>query len=186
MTIRKLAINCFCISGNKGRANFVHCTVYVYSSSLQIILFRCCVAGMAYPTGNVPQNMIPLAKTSVSTKIISYIIVISDVFLGGVLSESICSRMFILQVYEILLASTNFHNPADKASYPHMRTLLEFDTREFLNVLSLVCNIMLSTYTVIFTPVYFITHSLGIWRIWFWFKVGTIIVHICVLHCIIA
>ncbi|KAL5471029.1 hypothetical protein EMCRGX_G029102 [Ephydatia muelleri] len=68
------------------------------------LYIRCCVAGMAYPTGNVPQNMIPLAKTS---------------------------------VYEILLASTNVHNPADKASYPHMRTLLEFDTREFLNVLSL-------------------------------------------------
>ena len=35
--------------------------VYLLSS------FRCCVAGMAYPTGSIPQGMIPLAKTSVST-----------------------------------------------------------------------------------------------------------------------
>ena len=42
------------------------------------------------------------------------------------------------QVYETLLAPTNTHNPSDKASYPHVRTLLEFDTREFLNVLAMV------------------------------------------------
>ena len=41
-------------------------------------------------------------------------------------------------MYETLLAPTNTHNPSDKASYPHVRTLLEFDTREFLNVLAMV------------------------------------------------
>jgi hypothetical protein len=40
-------------------------------------------------------------------------------------------------VYEVLLAPTNVHNPSDKASYPHIRTLLEFDTREFLNVVAM-------------------------------------------------
>ena len=42
-------------------------------------------------------------------------------------------------MYEVLLAKTNTHNFDDKASYPHVRTLLQFDTREFLNVIALVC-----------------------------------------------
>ena len=56
----------------------VHVYIYVY-----VYPFRCCVAGMAYPTGNVPQNMIPLAKTSVSTIICSSVIVISGIDLFG-------------------------------------------------------------------------------------------------------
>ncbi len=44
----------------------------------------------------------------------------------------------LVQVLEILLNSSNVHNPTDKASYPHIRTLLNFDTREFLNVIALV------------------------------------------------
>lgn len=42
------------------------------------------------------------------------------------------------QVFDVLLAPKNLHNPSDEALYPHVRTLLEFDTREFLNVIALV------------------------------------------------
>jgi hypothetical protein len=41
-------------------------------------------------------------------------------------------------VYEVLLAKKNAHNFDDKADFPHVRTLLLFDTREFLNVIALV------------------------------------------------
>jgi hypothetical protein len=40
-------------------------------------------------------------------------------------------------MYEVLLAPTNTHNHNDKEKYPHVHTLLHFDTREFLNVLAL-------------------------------------------------
>jgi hypothetical protein len=40
-------------------------------------------------------------------------------------------------MYEVLLAPTNTHNHNDKEMYPHMCTLLHFDTREFLNVIAL-------------------------------------------------
>ncbi len=49
------------------------------------------------------------------------------------------------QVFDVLLARTNVHNPSDTASYPHICTLLEFDTREFLNVIALVCSFLVST-----------------------------------------
>ena len=45
-------------------------------------------------------------------------------------------------MYEVLLAQKNAHNFDDKANFPHVRTLLLFDTREFLNVIALVCSII--------------------------------------------
>ena len=53
----------------------------------------------------------------------------------------------MLQVYSILLNPVNVHNPTDKASYPHIRTLLDFDTREFLNVIALVGQCFSVTFT---------------------------------------
>jgi len=69
-----------------------------------LVYIRCCLAGLGYPAGNIPKDVVAQAKVS---------------------------------VYEAVLAPTNTHNPSDKASYPHMRTLLKFDTREFLNVLAM-------------------------------------------------
>ena len=51
--------------------------------------------------------------------------------------------LLFLQVYGVLLAVANTHNHMDKATFPHVRTLLEFDTREFLNVIALVCGDLL-------------------------------------------
>ena len=38
----------------------------------------------------------------------------------------------------LLSLHLNLLSSSDKASYPHIRTLLDFDTREFLNVISFV------------------------------------------------
>ena len=71
----------------------------------------------------IPKDHVMTAKTSVS----SYFNCKDSVY-----------TVLVLQVYEVLLAKTNTHNFDDKASYPHVRTLLQFDTREFLNVIALV------------------------------------------------
>ena len=64
------------------------------------------------------------------------------------------THVVLLQVYKTLLAKRNEHDTSgksfthviislvlllvDQSSYPFLHTLLHFDTREFLNVLSLV------------------------------------------------
>uniref|UniRef100_A0A1X7VJT1 Uncharacterized protein n=1 Tax=Amphimedon queenslandica TaxID=400682 RepID=A0A1X7VJT1_AMPQE len=68
-----------------------------------LVYIRCCLSGLAYPSGNIPPSKQLLAKTS---------------------------------IFETILTPNNTHNPSDKARYPHIQTLLEFDTKEFLNVLS--------------------------------------------------
>jgi hypothetical protein len=68
-----------------------------------LVYIRCCLSGLAYPSGSISPEKQLLAKTS---------------------------------IFETLLAVTNTHNPNDKTSYPHLHTLLEFDAREFLNVLA--------------------------------------------------
>ena len=47
----------------------------------------------------------------------------------------------------MLLAKKNAHNFDDKADFPHVRTLLLFDTREFLNVIALVYISLIIDYT---------------------------------------
>ncbi|XP_065882689.1 vacuolar protein sorting-associated protein 8 homolog isoform X2 [Dysidea avara] len=63
-----------------------------------------CLAGRAYPKGDIPKNYVKAVKSA---------------------------------VYKTLLAKKNEHDTSDQASYPFLHTLLHFDTREFLNVLSL-------------------------------------------------
>lgn len=47
----------------------------------------------------------------------------------------------LLQVFEFLIRLHSAEAPIDEEVYPYVRTLLHFDTREFLNVLALVsCN----------------------------------------------
>lgn len=45
---------------------------------------------------------------------------------------------FTLQVFEFLIRLHSAEAPTDEEVYPYVRTLLHFDTREFLNVLALV------------------------------------------------
>lgn len=45
---------------------------------------------------------------------------------------------FGLQVFEFLIRLHSAEAPIDEEVYPYVRTLLHFDTREFLNVLALV------------------------------------------------
>lgn len=44
----------------------------------------------------------------------------------------------LLQVFEFLIRLHSAEAPTDEEVYPYVRTLLHFDTREFLNVLALV------------------------------------------------
>ena len=45
---------------------------------------------------------------------------------------------FSLQVFEFLIRLHSTEGSVDEEVYPYVRTLLHFDTREFLNVLALV------------------------------------------------
>uniref|UniRef100_A0A8B9ZZD2 VPS8 subunit of CORVET complex n=1 Tax=Anas zonorhyncha TaxID=75864 RepID=A0A8B9ZZD2_9AVES len=48
-----------------------------------------------------------------------------------------CLIFFSLQVFEFLIRLHSTEGSVDEEVYPHIRTLLHFDTREFLNVLAL-------------------------------------------------
>lgn len=64
----------------------------------------CCLAGRAYPLGDIPQDNVAVVRTSV------------------------------------LHCLTSLHSTSravDEPLYPHLWTLIQFDTREFFNVLSL-------------------------------------------------
>ncbi|XP_026543816.1 vacuolar protein sorting-associated protein 8 homolog [Notechis scutatus] len=69
-----------------------------------LVYISCCLAGRAYPLGNIPEDLVPLIKN---------------------------------QVFEFLIRLHSAEAPTDEEVYPYIRTLLHFDTREFLNVLAL-------------------------------------------------
>ncbi|XP_063162929.1 vacuolar protein sorting-associated protein 8 homolog [Candoia aspera] len=69
-----------------------------------LVYISCCLAGRAYPLGNIPEDLVPLIKN---------------------------------QVFEFLIRLHSAEAPTDEEVYPYVRTLLHFDTREFLNVLAL-------------------------------------------------
>lgn len=50
----------------------------------------------------------------------------------------LCLFEFSLQVFEFLIRLHSTEGSVDEEVYPYVRTLLHFDTREFLNVLALV------------------------------------------------
>ncbi|MBZ3881217.1 Vacuolar protein sorting-associated protein 8-like protein [Sciurus carolinensis] len=64
----------------------------------------CCLAGRAYPLGDIPEDLVPLVKN---------------------------------QVFEFLIRLHSAEASPEEEIYPYVRTLLHFDTREFLNVLAL-------------------------------------------------
>uniref|UniRef100_A0A803ST84 Vacuolar protein sorting-associated protein 8 homolog n=1 Tax=Anolis carolinensis TaxID=28377 RepID=A0A803ST84_ANOCA len=69
-----------------------------------LVYISCCLAGRAYPLGNISENLVPLVKN---------------------------------QVFEFLIRLHSAEAPVEEEVYPYVRTLLHFDTREFLNVLAL-------------------------------------------------
>uniref|UniRef100_A0A8C3K575 Vacuolar protein sorting-associated protein 8 homolog n=1 Tax=Calidris pygmaea TaxID=425635 RepID=A0A8C3K575_9CHAR len=68
------------------------------------LFYSCCLAGRAYPLGDIPEDLVPLVKN---------------------------------QVFEFLIRLHSTEGSVDEEVYPYVRTLLHFDTREFLNVLAL-------------------------------------------------
>uniref|UniRef100_A0A8C4UVW4 VPS8 subunit of CORVET complex n=1 Tax=Falco tinnunculus TaxID=100819 RepID=A0A8C4UVW4_FALTI len=69
-----------------------------------LLFYSCCLAGRAYPLGDIPEDLVPLVKN---------------------------------QVFEFLIRLHSTEGSVDEEVYPYVRTLLHFDTREFLNVLAL-------------------------------------------------
>ncbi|KYO36096.1 vacuolar sorting-associated protein 8-like protein isoform A [Alligator mississippiensis] len=69
-----------------------------------LVYISCCLAGRAYPLGDIPEDLVPLVKN---------------------------------QVFEFLIRLHSAEASTDEEVYPYVRTLLHFDTREFLNVLAL-------------------------------------------------
>ncbi|GAB1300127.1 Vacuolar protein sorting-associated protein 8 homolog [Apodemus speciosus] len=69
-----------------------------------LVYISCCLAGHAYPLGDIPEDLVPLVKN---------------------------------QVFEFLIRLHSVEASSEEEVYPYVRTLLHFDTREFLNVLAL-------------------------------------------------
>jgi len=87
---------------------FISCVilirVQVQLGNKILVYISCCLAGRAYPRGNIPVNQVAIVKD------------------------------------QVLNCVTALHtsSPRDaEPAYPHLRTLLLFDTREFFNVLAL-------------------------------------------------
>ncbi|KAI7811512.1 vacuolar protein sorting-associated protein 8-like protein [Triplophysa rosa] len=69
-----------------------------------IITLICCLAGRAYPLGDISEDLVPQVKN---------------------------------QVFEFLIRLHSVEAAQEEEVYPFIRTLLHFDTQEFLNVLAL-------------------------------------------------
>uniref|UniRef100_A0A8D0NV57 Vacuolar protein sorting-associated protein 8 homolog n=1 Tax=Sus scrofa TaxID=9823 RepID=A0A8D0NV57_PIG len=76
-----------------------------------LVYISCCLAGRAYPLGDIPEDLVPLVKN---------------------------------QVFEFLIRLHSTEASSEEEIYPYVRTLLHFDTREFLNVLALVLEFLCS------------------------------------------
>ena len=70
-----------------------------------LVYISCCLAGRAYPLGDIPEDQVSSVK---------------------------------LKVFDTLTCLHSRASSDDEHAYPFLRTLLAFDTREFLNVLALV------------------------------------------------
>ncbi|KAL4217419.1 Vacuolar protein sorting-associated protein 8 [Mactra antiquata] len=69
-----------------------------------LVYISCCLAGRAYPLGDIPEDHVHKVK---------------------------------VEVFDSLTCRQSKSSPDGELPYPYLRTLLGFDTREFLNVLSL-------------------------------------------------
>ncbi|EGV95896.1 Vacuolar protein sorting-associated protein 8-like [Cricetulus griseus] len=82
----------------------VKLSLYKASHQIFFLFSSCCLAGRAYPLGDIPEDLVPLVKN---------------------------------QVFEFLIRLHSVEASSEEEVYPYVRTLLHFDTREFLNVLAL-------------------------------------------------
>ncbi|KAL1021743.1 hypothetical protein UPYG_G00017420 [Umbra pygmaea] len=73
-----------------------------------LVYISCCLAGRAYPLGDIPEDLVSQVKN---------------------------------QVFEFLIRLHSAEVGQEEDLYPYIRTLLHFDTREFLNVLALVSQV---------------------------------------------
>lgn len=71
---------------------------------LRSFLCSCCLAGRAYPVGEIAPHLVPAVKED---------------------------------VFKSITALHSRNHPEDEPIYPHLKTLLQYDTREFFNVLAL-------------------------------------------------
>ncbi|XP_070185455.1 vacuolar protein sorting-associated protein 8 homolog isoform X3 [Littorina saxatilis] len=69
-----------------------------------LVYISCCLAGRAYPMGDIPSDQESMVKD---------------------------------EVFKCITMLHTKDHPESESAYPHLRTLLQFDTREFLNVLAL-------------------------------------------------
>ncbi|KAM3849822.1 vacuolar protein sorting-associated protein 8 homolog, partial [Diretmus argenteus] len=69
-----------------------------------LVYISCCLAGRAYPLGDIPEDLVAQVKN---------------------------------QVFEFLIRLHSADSSEEEEVFPYVRTLLHFDTREFLNVLAL-------------------------------------------------
>lgn len=105
----------------------------------------CCLAGRAYPLGDIPEEMEADVKKNVFQCITRMKIKAGQSarfpFLLSFLEFFFL--LWCIASYSEIIHHGNFSNVtltplADDSTYPYLRTLLQFDTREFLNVLALV------------------------------------------------
>lgn len=69
-----------------------------------LVYISCCLAGRAYPLGDIPEDLVTQVKN---------------------------------QVFDFLIRLHSADSTEEEAVFPYIRTLLHFDTREFLNVLAM-------------------------------------------------
>ncbi|XP_063412679.1 vacuolar protein sorting-associated protein 8 homolog [Mytilus trossulus] len=69
-----------------------------------LVYISCCLAGRAYPLGDIPEDLVSDVKNN---------------------------------MFHCITSLHSKNHTSEEPIYPHLRTLLQFDTREFLNVLAL-------------------------------------------------
>lgn len=80
-----------------------------------LLYLNCCLAGRAYPFGNLPENMLELVPIE--------------------------TYKFLVQIKKKNFQMNNFENKQQNCSeinvesFPNLRLLLKFDTTQFLNVI---------------------------------------------------
>ncbi|GFR94592.1 vacuolar protein sorting-associated protein 8-like protein, partial [Elysia marginata] len=78
--------------------------VHIKLGNKLLVYISCCLAGRAYPLGDIPEDQVAIVKD---------------------------------QVFRCLTCLHSNKPPSEEPLYPYLQILLKYDTREFLNVLSL-------------------------------------------------
>uniref|UniRef100_A0A667YJG9 VPS8 subunit of CORVET complex n=1 Tax=Myripristis murdjan TaxID=586833 RepID=A0A667YJG9_9TELE len=89
---------------NSGMNDYITPMEQVVMGNKLLVYISCCLAGRAYPLGDIPEDLVAQVKN---------------------------------QVFEFLIRLHSADSSEEEEVFPFIRTLLHFDTREFLNVLAL-------------------------------------------------